>query len=141
MPASPAPWRPTGYAPHLDARLLPDIALAGLPDHGPPLWRIVEVRVGGRWRPAVVERWRLHHGSTRWIALLRWGSGPQERGWVLYDPATVRQAPRPTDVVPGAREGLAGVLGPGVQPPGALRRASRSCPSHGRRYGSRPTAR
>ncbi|MET9611658.1 hypothetical protein [Kitasatospora indigofera] len=34
-------------------------------------WRRVEVRFGGRWRPAVVERWRLHHGSTRWIALLR----------------------------------------------------------------------
>ncbi|MFE3396105.1 hypothetical protein ACFXI0_25180, partial [Kitasatospora indigofera] len=28
-------------------------------------WRRVEVRLGGRWRPAVVERWRLHHGSTR----------------------------------------------------------------------------
>ncbi|MET9615423.1 hypothetical protein [Kitasatospora indigofera] len=84
-------------------------------------WRRVEVRLGGRWRPAVVDRWRLHHGSTNWIALLRWGPGPGERAWVLYEPATVRQAPRSTDAVAGARGARSGVPGTGVRPSGAHR--------------------
>ncbi|MET9615376.1 hypothetical protein [Kitasatospora indigofera] len=82
-------------------------------------WRRVEVRLGGRWRPAVVERWRLHHGSTRWIALLRWGPGPLERDWVLYEPATVRQTPRSTDALAGTRGALSGVPATGGLPPGA----------------------
>ncbi|MFF3598021.1 hypothetical protein [Kitasatospora indigofera] len=84
-------------------------------------WRRVEVRLGGRWRPAVVERWRLHHGSTRWIALLRWGPGTQERDWVFYEPATVRQAPRSTDSLAGGKDALSVVPGTGGLPPGAHR--------------------
>jgi hypothetical protein len=60
-----------------------------------PRWRWVRIRIGGRWIPGEVERWRLHHSSTSWIALIRWGPETLSWGWYLVDPATVRPAPQP----------------------------------------------
>ncbi len=71
-----------------------------------PRWRWARIRLGGRWRPVVVERWRLHQGSTRWAALVRWDQGPTDWAWILYEPATVRRAPRPTtDNAPAGNSG------------------------------------
>jgi hypothetical protein len=81
-----------------------------------PRWRRVEIRLGGRWRPAVLERWRLHQGSMRWVALVRWGTGRGERAWVLHEPATVRQAPRPADAITGTH-GTAALTAPVVPLP------------------------
>ncbi|MFI6448539.1 hypothetical protein [Kitasatospora sp. NPDC050543] len=63
-----------------------------------PRWRWVEIRIGGKWRPGQVERWRLHQGSTAWVALVRWGPETLSWGWYLYSADTVRQAPRPADM-------------------------------------------
>jgi len=60
-----------------------------------PRWRWVEIRLGGEWRPGRVERWRLHQGSTCWVALVRWGPETLSWGWYLYSPDTVRQGPQP----------------------------------------------
>ncbi|GAA2984730.1 hypothetical protein GCM10010519_18960 [Streptomyces lactacystinicus] len=60
-----------------------------------PRWRWVEIRLGGRWRPGRLELWRLHQGSTRWVALVRWSPEIDDWGWYLYDPRTVRQVPEP----------------------------------------------
>ncbi|WP_327075658.1 hypothetical protein OG196_43985 (plasmid) [Kitasatospora purpeofusca] len=60
-----------------------------------PRWRWVQIRIAGRWRPGRVERWRLHHGSTHWVALVRWGPDTLDWSWYLYDPATIRQVPEP----------------------------------------------
>ncbi|MFE0463084.1 hypothetical protein ACFW1A_27900 [Kitasatospora sp. NPDC058965] len=60
-----------------------------------PRWRWVEIRLGGEWRAGQVQRWRLHQGSVRWVALVRWGPRPLDRGWYLCSPDTVRQVPAP----------------------------------------------
>ncbi|MFF2751353.1 hypothetical protein ACFVVA_38190 [Kitasatospora sp. NPDC058048] len=62
-----------------------------------PRWRWVEIRLGGRWRPGRIESWRLHQGSTAWVALVRWGAGFDDWGWYLHHPDTIRQTPQPTD--------------------------------------------
>ncbi|MGK4586150.1 hypothetical protein [Kitasatospora sp. HPMI-4] len=60
-----------------------------------PRWRWVEIRIAGEWRPGRVERWRLHQGSTRWVALVRWGDGLLDWGWYLYSSATIHPVPTP----------------------------------------------
>ncbi|MFE3875411.1 hypothetical protein ACFXPX_13545 [Kitasatospora sp. NPDC059146] len=60
-----------------------------------PRWRWAEARLGGQWRLARVEQWRLHQGSTAWVALMRTGGGPDDWGWYVYSSRTVRRAPEP----------------------------------------------
>ncbi|MFJ9448032.1 hypothetical protein ACIRRH_40330 [Kitasatospora sp. NPDC101235] len=44
-----------------------------------------------------MERWRLHQGSTTWVALVRGGPGFDDWAWYLHHPHTIRQAPEPAD--------------------------------------------
>ncbi|MGW2255751.1 hypothetical protein ACWCXH_37220 [Kitasatospora sp. NPDC001660] len=60
-----------------------------------PRWRWVQIRIGGRWRPGRLECWRLHQGSTTWVALVRWSPDPDAWGWYLHHPDTIRQCPAP----------------------------------------------
>ncbi|MGW3186145.1 hypothetical protein ACWDD9_43440 [Kitasatospora sp. NPDC001119] len=62
-----------------------------------PRWRWAEIRLGGRWRPCRIENWRLHQGSTTWVALVQWGPGFDDWGWYLHHRDTIRQTPQPTD--------------------------------------------
>ncbi|MCU7820664.1 hypothetical protein [Kitasatospora sp. DSM 101779] len=66
-----------------------------------PRWRWVQIRLGGGWRAAELTTWRRHHGSTAWVALVRWGCGAADWGWVLYDPAALQPAPEPAAPWPG----------------------------------------
>ncbi|MFD9124061.1 hypothetical protein [Kitasatospora sp. NPDC059571] len=61
-----------------------------------PRWSSVEIRIGGLWRPARLERWRIHQHHRQWVALVRWGPDTQDWGWFLYETQTLRQAPRRT---------------------------------------------
>lgn len=56
-------------------------------------WSWVDIRISGEWRPGRLVRWRLHQGSTCWVALVRWGSGAEDFGWYMFDPNTIRVAP------------------------------------------------
>ncbi|MET8630286.1 hypothetical protein ABZW30_42380 [Kitasatospora sp. NPDC004669] len=93
--------RPHGHPDHRpgDAERAPRALMSG-PGRSwdtEPRWRWVQIRLGGQWRPGRVERWRLHHGSTTWVALVRWGPGPDAWGWYLHHPHAIRQAPEPAD--------------------------------------------
>ncbi|MGW6917584.1 hypothetical protein ACWGB8_27685 [Kitasatospora sp. NPDC054939] len=63
-----------------------------------PRWPWVMTRIGGRWRPGRLTRWRLHQDSGQWIALVRYGPGVLDWGWFLHTPEVIRrsrQAPEP----------------------------------------------
>ncbi|MFD5083094.1 hypothetical protein ACFWOG_10690 [Kitasatospora sp. NPDC058406] len=68
-------------------------------------WRLVEIRLGGRWRPGLLTVWRLPPGSAGWVVHVRWdddatASEGQAWGWFLYDEETVRPLPEPGDRPP-----------------------------------------
>ncbi|MFG3055406.1 hypothetical protein ACGFZP_31285 [Kitasatospora sp. NPDC048239] len=70
-------------------------------------WRLVEVRLGGRWRPGLLAVWRRPPGSPRWVVHVRWGddaaaSDGQAWGWYLYSEQTVRPLPEPAGPAPVA---------------------------------------
>ncbi|GGV47570.1 hypothetical protein GCM10010495_76530 [Kitasatospora herbaricolor] len=125
MSSRPRPIPPLpGYAPHLAARLLPDVAVAGVPDYGPPLWRVVEVRVNGYWRPGILSAWRRL--PLGWAGRVRWSPGAYGVAWVLHTPWSLRPAvllhPAPTPTAtPGDHH-------PGRPPPRAPGRASAAPP-------------
>ncbi len=58
-------------------------------------WRLVHVRIGGRWCSDLLTVWRRPAGSAVWVAHVRWGED-LNWAWLIYDPATIRIAPRPT---------------------------------------------
>ncbi|WP_033822007.1 hypothetical protein [Kitasatospora sp. MBT63] len=59
-------------------------------------WRLVHIRIGGRWRSGLLTVWRRPAGSAVWVAHVRWGED-LNWGWFIYDPATIRIAPTPPD--------------------------------------------
>jgi hypothetical protein len=132
MPPTPRPVPPpAGYAPHLDALLLPDLAVAGVPDHGVPLWRVVEVRVGGFWVPGVLSAWRRL--PLGWAGRVRWSPGRYGEAWALYSPWSLRPAvllhppPAPSTAPAGRRPGQPAPpprLSPAPVPDGMTRTAA-----------------
>lgn len=60
-----------------------------------PRWSQVDIRMDGRWLPGHLERWRIQQGSLLWVALVRWGPGPQDWNWYICNEKTIRQALRP----------------------------------------------
>ncbi|MFI8085818.1 hypothetical protein ACIF6L_34140 [Kitasatospora sp. NPDC086009] len=70
-------------------------------------WRLVEIRLGGRWRPGLLTVWRRPPGSAVWVVHVTWGpegTGPGEEawGWFLFDKDRIRPLPEPTDPAPTA---------------------------------------
>ncbi|MFD9591974.1 hypothetical protein ACFWA9_04345 [Kitasatospora sp. NPDC059973] len=69
-------------------------------------WRLVEIRLGGRWRLALLTVWRRPPGSGVWVVHVRWApdtdSVVQPWGWFLYTEDTVRPLPEPQDAAPTA---------------------------------------
>ncbi|MEY9848278.1 hypothetical protein ABH940_005379 [Streptacidiphilus sp. BW17] len=55
-------------------------------------WARAQIRVGGQWRSARIERWRLRLGSLRWSAEVTWQDeeGRAVSGWYLCHPAGLR---------------------------------------------------
>ncbi|MFE7524647.1 hypothetical protein ACFU7Y_02885 [Kitasatospora sp. NPDC057542] len=62
-------------------------------------WRLVEIRVGGGWRPAMLTVWRRPPGSAVWVVHVTWGPG-DFWGWFLFDERVVRPLPEPPDEPP-----------------------------------------
>ncbi|WBP92028.1 hypothetical protein [Kitasatospora cathayae] len=80
------------------------MTLPGL-HHDVRRWRLVEIRLGGRWRTALLTVWRRPPGSTTWVVHVRWGPdgpGPGEEtwAWLLFDEKTIRPLPEPTGPTP-----------------------------------------
>ncbi|MCX5216109.1 hypothetical protein OG689_44045 [Kitasatospora sp. NBC_00240] len=125
MSSRPRPIPPPECAPQLAARLLPDVAVAGVPDHGPPLWRVVEVRVNGTWRPGVLSAWRRL--PLGWAGHVRWSPGAYGAAWVLHTPWSLRPAvllhPAPTAqaAVAAGRQGAPVAGRDDTRTPGARR--------------------
>ncbi|MFD5616674.1 hypothetical protein [Kitasatospora sp. NPDC127060] len=76
----------------------------GMP-HDVERWCLVEIRLGGRWRPALLTAWRRPPASPDRIAHVRWapdGPGPGEEpwAWLAYDKATIRRLPEPAAPIP-----------------------------------------
>ncbi|MFJ3793207.1 hypothetical protein [Kitasatospora sp. NPDC090091] len=70
-------------------------------------WRLVEIRLGGRWRPGMLTVWRRPPGSTMWVVHVRWaegGAAPGEEGWgwFLFDPQRIRPVREPAGPPPTA---------------------------------------
>ncbi|MFE2412354.1 hypothetical protein ACFXDE_28800 [Kitasatospora sp. NPDC059408] len=63
-------------------------------------WRLVEIRVGGGWRPAMLTVWRRPPGSAVWVVHVTWGADDASWGWFLFDERTVRPMPEPQDDAP-----------------------------------------
>ncbi|MCX4682721.1 hypothetical protein [Kitasatospora purpeofusca] len=68
-------------------------------------WRLVEIRLSGDWKPAMLTVWRRPPGSTVWVVHVRWDDDatvPQGQpwGWFLFDERTVRPLPEPDDPPP-----------------------------------------
>ncbi|MFJ6384705.1 hypothetical protein ACIQI7_32445 [Kitasatospora sp. NPDC092039] len=68
-------------------------------------WRLVEVRLDGRWQPAMLTGWRRPPGSTRWVVHVRWGPdgpgpGAEPWAWLLFDESTIRPLSEPVGFVP-----------------------------------------
>ena len=55
-------------------------------------WARAQIRIGGQWQPARIERWRLRLGSLRWSAEVTWQGedGRPVSGWYLCHPAGLR---------------------------------------------------
>ncbi|MGA5823495.1 hypothetical protein ACPC54_37230 [Kitasatospora sp. NPDC094028] len=90
-----------------DARPAPRelMTLPGL-SHDVRRWRLVEVRLGGAWRPALLTVWRRPPTSTTWVVHVRWGpdGGPgQAWAWLLYEAAAIRPLPEPAEPAPHLR--------------------------------------
>ncbi|MQS17910.1 hypothetical protein F7Q99_38415 [Streptomyces kaniharaensis] len=62
-------------------------------------WRLVEIRVGGGWRPAMLTVWRRPPGSAVWVVHVAWGGG-DSWGWFCFDESSVRPLPEPQDDPP-----------------------------------------
>ncbi|MFF3598011.1 hypothetical protein [Kitasatospora indigofera] len=127
MSSRPRPITPPDCAPQLAARLLPDVAVVGVPDHGVPVWRIVEVRVNGCWRPGVLSAWRRL--PLGWAGHVRWTPGAYGAAWVLYTPWSLRPAvllhPAPPEAaVPAGRRSAARLARPGPVPDDSTRTAA-----------------
>ncbi|MFJ2191556.1 hypothetical protein ACIOJE_27105 [Kitasatospora sp. NPDC087861] len=88
-------------------------------------WRLVEIRLGGRWRPALLTVWRRPPGSTGWVVHVRWDDDAAEAGpgtawgWFLYSGETVRPLPEPGGPAP-ARAPFHGVWRDAITVPGEL---------------------
>ncbi|MCG6499831.1 hypothetical protein [Kitasatospora sp. A2-31] len=69
-------------------------------------WRLVEVRLGGRWRPGLLTVWRRPPGSSVWVVHVRWAedtdSAEPSWGWFLYSERTIRPLPEPGGRAPAA---------------------------------------
>lgn len=68
-------------------------------------WRLVEIRLGGEWRPGMLTVWRRPPGAACWVVHVRWApdtDSPQPWGWFLYTEETVRPLPEPQDAPPPA---------------------------------------
>ncbi|MER6394963.1 hypothetical protein ABT263_02730 [Kitasatospora sp. NPDC001603] len=68
-------------------------------------WRLVEIRLGGEWRPGMLTVWRRPPGAACWVVHVRWApdtDSPQPWGWFLYTEETVRPLPEPQDAPPAA---------------------------------------
>ncbi|MEE1821098.1 hypothetical protein PUR61_02610 [Streptomyces sp. BE20] len=66
-------------------------------------WRLVEVRLGGGWRPGMLTVWRRPPGSAMWVVHVRWaadGTVDQGWGWFLFDPEQIRPLPEPAGPPP-----------------------------------------
>ncbi|MEU3565772.1 hypothetical protein [Kitasatospora sp. NPDC006786] len=68
-------------------------------------WHLVEVRLGGGWRPALLSVWRRPPAGTGWVVHVRWGPdgpgpGAEEWAWLLFDEATIRPLPEPAGPAP-----------------------------------------
>ncbi|MFE4397941.1 MULTISPECIES: hypothetical protein [Streptomycetaceae] len=75
------------------------MTLPGL-HHDVRRWHLVEVRLGGGWRPALLSVWRRPPAGTGWVAHVRWGPdgpgpGKEEWAWLLFDEATIRPLSEP----------------------------------------------
>lgn len=59
-----------------------------------PQWTQAQIRIGGHWRQARVERWRLRVGSIRWVAQITWQADTGQRvgGWYVLGPGTALSA-------------------------------------------------
>jgi hypothetical protein len=101
MLAGMAPAPPTPYSRHHHPAYIPGDAEQAPPERmaGParcrdmvPRHPAVQIRIGGRWIPGRIERWRQHEGIPGWVVLVRWGTGIVDWAWYLYSPDTIRQA-------------------------------------------------
>ncbi|WP_030246324.1 hypothetical protein [Streptomyces sp. NRRL S-350] len=66
-------------------------------------WRLVEIRRGGRWRPAMLTVWRRPPGSAVWVVHVRWApdEGDAEAwGWFVFSETAIRPLPEPDDPAP-----------------------------------------
>ncbi|MFE2727041.1 hypothetical protein [Kitasatospora sp. NPDC059327] len=68
-------------------------------------WRLVEIRLGGRWRPGLLTVWRRPPGSAVWVVHVTWGPegagpGAESWGWFLFDRDRIRPVPEPADPAP-----------------------------------------
>ncbi|CAM5667108.1 hypothetical protein BOQ63_000065 (plasmid) [Streptomyces viridifaciens] len=64
-------------------------------------WRLVEIRLDGHWKPALLTVWRRPPGSPLWVVHVAWGpeaGGPGEEawGWFLFDGARIRPIEEPS---------------------------------------------
>ncbi|MEV7190020.1 hypothetical protein [Kitasatospora sp. NPDC093102] len=65
-------------------------------------WHLVEIRLNGRWAPALLTVWRRPPGSPLWVVHVAWGpdiGGPGEErwAWFLFDAARIRPLAEPAD--------------------------------------------
>ncbi|MGW6917618.1 hypothetical protein ACWGB8_27870 [Kitasatospora sp. NPDC054939] len=82
-------------------------------------WRLVEIRLGGHWRPAVLTVWRRPPGGTGWVVHVAWGEdapGRENWGWFLFDDQRIRPLPEPAGTGPAG----VGPAGAGGQPDAVL---------------------
>ncbi|MEV0536822.1 hypothetical protein [Kitasatospora sp. NPDC050463] len=83
-------------------------------------WRLVEIRLGGRWRPAMLTVWRRPPGSAVWVVHVTWG--PENTGawgWFLFDKNRIRPLPEPAGPAPTTAPYL-GTWRDAVRVPGEL---------------------
>ncbi|MGV9267599.1 hypothetical protein ACWDRR_23405 [Kitasatospora sp. NPDC003701] len=66
-------------------------------------WRLVEIRLGGRWCPGMLTVWRRPPGSGVWVVHVTWGpESTGEWGWFLFDGDRIRPLPEPAGPAPAA---------------------------------------
>ncbi|MEU6238598.1 hypothetical protein [Kitasatospora sp. NPDC047058] len=87
-------------------------------------WRLVEIRLGGQWRPAMLTVWRRPPGSPVWVVHVTWGEdgttpGEEAWGWFMFDNDRIRPVPEPHDPAPTTAPHL-GTWRDAVRVPGEL---------------------
>ncbi|MFF1909490.1 hypothetical protein [Kitasatospora sp. NPDC058218] len=66
-------------------------------------WRLVEIRLGGRWLAGMLTVWRRPPGSAVWVVHVTWGpEATGSWGWFLFDRDRIRPLPEPADPAPAA---------------------------------------